>query len=146
MVSFDVFSLYMNIPKTDALSIVKDYSNNHDQFTREKAIPQDKLSGLINLVLITTWNTFNSQFYEQTGGLAMGGPASSTTTEIYLQSHEQTVILTALHPEKVGERFSTAVYSLLKRTYHIDNLHRNIKFTMVDVSNEELAFVYTLLK
>ena len=89
----------MNIPKTDALSIVKDYSNNHDQFTREKAIPQDKLSGLINLVLITTWNTFNSQFYEQMGGLAMGGPASLTTAEIYLHSHEQSVILTALQPE-----------------------------------------------
>ena len=28
-------------------------------------------------------------FYQQTGGIAMGGPASSTTAEIYMQAYEQ---------------------------------------------------------
>ena len=60
---------------------------------------------LVNLVLTTTWYTFNSQFYQQTDGVAMGGPASSTTAEIYMQAHESTAISTALHPPKVWERF-----------------------------------------
>ena len=34
MVSFDVISLYTNIPITDTLNIIKDYVNNDDQFTR----------------------------------------------------------------------------------------------------------------
>ena len=41
-------------------------------------IPQE-LNGYtsrhINLVLTTTWYTFNFQFYQQTDGVAMGGPA-----------------------------------------------------------------------
>ena len=101
MVSFDVTSLYMNIPIIDTLNIIKDYVNNHDQFTRKTAIPQDKFLDLVNLVLTTTWYFFNSQFYQQTDGIAMGGPTSSTTAEIYMQAHEHTAIYTALHPPKV---------------------------------------------
>ena len=39
MVSFDVTSLYTNIPIIDMLNIIKDYVNNDDQFTRKTAIP-----------------------------------------------------------------------------------------------------------
>ena len=71
MVSFDVISLYTNVPIIDTL--IKDYVNNDDQFTRETAIPQDKFLDLVHLVLTTTWYTFNSQFYQQTDGVTMGG-------------------------------------------------------------------------
>ena len=63
----------------------------------------------------------------------MGRPASSTTTEIYMQAHEHTAIPTALHPLKVWERFVADVYPILKRTHlenfsrHINNLYQNIK-------------------
>ena len=82
----------------------------------------------------------------------MGGPASSTTAEIYIQAYERTAITTALHSPKVWERFVDDVYSILKRTHlenffhHINNLHQNIKFTMEEESNGELAFLATLLK
>ena len=62
MVSFDVTSLYTNIPIIDTLNTIKDYVNNNDQFTNKVAIPQDKFFGLVNLVLTTTWYTFDSQF------------------------------------------------------------------------------------
>ena len=54
MVSFDITFLYTNIPMSDALSIVKDYVNNDDQFTRKTAIPQDKFLDLANVILTTT--------------------------------------------------------------------------------------------
>ena len=69
-----------------------------------------------------------------------------------MQAHERTAISTALHPPKVWERFVDDVYSILKRTHlenffqHINNLHQNIKFTMEEESNGELAFLDTLLK
>ena len=113
-----------------------DYFNNDDQFTRKTAIPQDKFLDLVHLVLTTTWYTFNSQFYQQTDGVAMGSPASSATAEIYMQAFERTAITTALHPPKVWEQFVDDVYSILKRTHlknffhNINNLHQNIKFTI----------------
>ena len=144
MVSFDVTFLYKNIPIIDTLNIIKDYVNNDDQFTKKTAIPQ--AIHLVHLVLTTTWYTFNSQFYQQTDGVAMGGPASSTTAGIYMQVYGGTAITLALHPPKVWEQFVDDIYSILKRTrlekffHHINNLHQNIKFTMEEESNRELAF------
>ena len=85
------------------LNIIKDYVNNDGQFTRKTTTPQDKFLDLVHLVLTTTWYTFNSQFYQQTDGVTMGGPASPTTVKIYMQAYECTVITTALYPPKVWE-------------------------------------------
>ena len=97
--------------------MIKYYVNNDDQFTRKTAIPQDKFFDLVHLVLTTTWCTFNIQFYQQTHDVAMGGPASSTTAEIYMQAYKRTAVTTVLHPPKVWERFADYVYSILKRMH-----------------------------
>ena len=110
MVLFDVTSLYKNISIIDVLDIIKDYVND-DQFTRKTVIPKDNFLDLVNLVLTTTWCTFNAQFYQQTDGFAMGGPGSSTTAEIYKQAHKRTVISLELHPPEVWERFVDDLYS-----------------------------------
>ena len=81
----------------DMLNIIKDYVNNDNQFTWKAAISQDKFLDLVHLVWTATWHTFNSQFYQQTDGVAMGGPASSTTAEIYMQAYEHTAITTSMH-------------------------------------------------
>ena len=58
------------------------YGNNNNHFTKKTAKPHDKFLDLVNLVLTTTWYTFNFKFNQQTDDVAMGGPASSTTAEI----------------------------------------------------------------
>ena len=109
-------------------------------------------SRYLNLVLTTICYTFNSQFYQQTDDVAMGGLAFSTIAKINMQAHERTAISTALNTPKVWERFVDDVYSILKHTHlenffhHIKNPHQNIKFTMEEESNGELAFLDTLLK
>ena len=65
-----------------------------------------------------------------------------------MQAHEHTAISTALYPLKVWERFVVDAYFILKRTHlenffhHISNIHLNIKFTMEEESNGELAFYH----
>ena len=132
--------MYTNIPIIETLNIIKDYVNNDDQFTWKTVIPQDKFRDLVRLVLTTTSYTFNSQFYQQTDGVAMGGPVSSTTAEICMQAYERSATTTALHPPKVWEQFVGGLYSILKRTHlenffhNINNLH-HIKFTIEEESN-----------
>ena len=43
----------------------------------------------------------------------MGGPASSTTAESYMQAHECTAISTTLHPPKVCKLFVDDVFFIL---------------------------------
>ena len=93
-------------------------------------------------LLIATRHTFNSQFYKQTDDVAMGGTASSTTAEIHMQAHEETLI----NPPKGWEWFVNNVYSIPKRAHlenvfhHVKNFHQNINFTLEEKSNWELAF------
>ena len=68
-----------------------------------------------------------------------------------MQAYERNTTTATLHPPKVWGRFVDDVYSILKRThlenfFHHNNLHQNIKFTMEEESNGELAFLDTLLK
>ena len=84
-VSFGATFLYTNIPIIDTLNVIKDYVNNNAQFTWKTAIPLDKFLDLVYLALTTFWYTFSSQFYQQTDGMAMRGPGSSTTAEIYMR-------------------------------------------------------------
>ena len=64
----------------------------------------------------------------------------------------QFIFFTALNPPNFWEQFSDNVYCILKRThlekifYYIKNGHQNIKFTIEELSNGELAFLDTLLK
>ena len=41
------------------LNTVQNDVNDNDQFTRKNAIPQDNFLDLVNLILTTTWYTFN---------------------------------------------------------------------------------------
>ena len=42
----------------------------------------------------------------------MGEFASSTTSKIYIQAHEQNAVSAALHPPKFWDRFVDDIYSL----------------------------------
>ena len=85
------------------LNIIEDYVNNDVQITVKTTIRQCKFLELVNLVLTTTWYTFNSQFYQQTDGVALGTPVYSTTTEIHKQIHEETAIFAVLNLPRVWE-------------------------------------------
>ena len=47
----------------------------------------------------------------------MERPACSNTVEIYIQTHKQATISTALHPPKVWEQYVHDAGSILKRTH-----------------------------
>ena len=68
-----------------------------------------------------------------------------------MQAYERTAITMALHPPKVWKHLLMMFILSLnvhiwKFFHHIINFHQNIKFTMEEESNGELAFLDTLLK
>lgn len=79
-------------------------------------------------------------------------PASSTVRETYMQAHEEILILTPLHCQKVWEGFADGVYSILKCTHlesffhYISNLHQSINLTLDKESIGELTYLATLLQ
>ena len=71
---------------------------------------------VLELLLRTTFFIFNGTYYQQTEGVAMGGPPSSIVVEIYMQATETTALTTASHPPKVWERHVDDVFSVIRKS------------------------------
>ena len=115
MVSFDVKSLYTNIPITDALLVIKDLLNNDTTLQDRTNLLPDQILEPLEFLLRTTFFIFNEEFHQQTDGVAMGGPVSSIVAEIYTISIEITAITTADTPPRIWEHHVDDVFSILRR-------------------------------
>ena len=115
-------------------------------------IPPDKCLDVANLVLTTTCFTFDSQFYQKTYGVTMGGTSIFNRRRNLYAGSWTNVISTALNPRKVCEWLVDDIYSILKYAQlwnlfrHISDLHQNINFTMEEERNGKLASAENLLK
>ena len=151
MISFDVESLYTNIPITDALLVIKDLLNNDTTLQDRTNLLPDQISELLEFLLCTTFFFFNGEFHQQTDGVAMGEPASSIVAKIYMISIETTVITTADTPPRIWECHVDDVFSILRRCnleqffQHINSLHPKTKFTMDREENSTIPFLDTLI-
>ena len=105
LVSFDVTSLYTNVPIKDTLVIIKDLLEKDADLQKKTKIPPDSLLEIIEFLLTRTWFKFNEKFLTQTDGVAMGGPASSVVAELYMQHHDEVALRTFRTPLKCYERF-----------------------------------------
>ena len=75
MVSFDVVSLFTKVPVEDSLTLLSQHFNK-DILAQYKH------------VLTSTYLCVDGQFYEQTGGVAMGSPLSPVIANFCMEDFE----------------------------------------------------------
>ncbi|XP_018339041.1 PREDICTED: uncharacterized protein LOC108746640 [Trachymyrmex septentrionalis] len=78
LVSFDVESLFTQVPIKDTLNIIK----------ASHKVPSDFIP-LIEHCLTTIYFSYYNQFYEQTSGAAMGSPISPVIANIFMEYFEK---------------------------------------------------------
>ena len=113
MVSFDVTSLYTNVPIRDTLTVIEDLLNKDSKYEQKTKIPRADLLELIEFLLTKTWFIFNGECFTQLDGVAMGGPASSVIADIYMQHYDKTALSTFEKPVKAYERYVGTLISFL---------------------------------
>jgi hypothetical protein len=84
MVSFNVVSLFTNIPIVDSLELLIHHF-------------EDDVLALFKHVLNSTYFCFDGQFYEQTDGVAMGSPLSPVIANFFMEDFEKKAIEQATH-------------------------------------------------
>ena len=86
MASFDVMSLFTNIPLDKTIKIIADQlfsnSNNFECFSRDEFVK------LLNLAIKNCHFIFNGKCYDQIDGVAMGSPLGPLLANIFLSFHE----------------------------------------------------------
>ncbi|XP_057296137.1 uncharacterized protein LOC130625075 [Hydractinia symbiolongicarpus] len=115
MVSFDVTSLYTNVPIKDTLYIIRELLLNDDEYENKTRIPIDKLMSSVQVVLTKTWYLFDDH-----------APRvwKRFVDDVFL-------IIKRAHLDAFHE--------------HINNLHPKIQFTTEHEKNGTLPFLDTLV-
>jgi hypothetical protein len=137
MVSFDVVSLFTNVPITDSLKLLSQHFQN------------DHLA-LFKHVLTSTYFSFDNEFYEQTDGVAMGSPLSPVIANFFMQDFEKHALETATHKPTYWYRYVDDTFIIwphgkdmqMELLEHINKQHNKIKFT-IHHSNSPFKFIYT---
>ncbi|XP_062610424.1 uncharacterized protein LOC134272191 [Saccostrea cucullata] len=160
LVSFDVTSLYTNIPHTLGLEAVSYWIDKHPDIINERFPKEFILEGL-KIVLENNHFHFNNEFYIQIKGTAMGtkvAPSYATLVMGYLEDQ-----LYGKIPELFDVDFANYIKNNWKRylddcfifwtrseedltQFHslLNNLHDSIQFT-IEKSRKELPFLDLLI-
>jgi len=149
MVSFDVESLFTNIPTLETIDIIIKRA-----FKRNRKFNGLNKESLKKLLIICTQKShfqFNGIYYEQIDGVAMGSPLGPLFANIFMDEFEKT------HMEKLKElgvktwmRYVDDVFATLTNSTnsndilnYINQQHKNIKFTIEREKNNKIPFLDT---
>jgi len=86
LVSLDVISLFTNVPQDRAIESIL---NRWTLIEKKTNIPKNDFIGAIELILSSTYFTFNKKIYRQTFGTPMGSPLSPIIANLVLQDLEE---------------------------------------------------------
>ena len=137
MASFDVTSLYTNIPLNETINIIIELAfDNRNIFN---SYTKNLFKKLLEIVLLDSYFIFNQELYSQIDGLAMGSPVAPILANIFLSYHEQRWWLRDCPGEFkpiLYRRFVDDTFFVFNDKSNIDkflqylnNKHSNIKFT-----------------
>ena len=95
LVSFDVTSLFTQVPLHLAIQILEEKLNEDQSLPERTSISVPQILSLANLCLCSTFFRFQRQFFEQTDGVAMRSPLSPIIANLVMEHIEEKAILSA---------------------------------------------------
>ncbi|XP_071440799.1 uncharacterized protein [Hetaerina americana] len=145
MVSFDVSSLFTNVPIQDSVDTVKELTS--------AGFPED-FPEMVEYCLRNSYFLWNEDFYEQREGATMGSPLSTVIANLYMEKFEKSAIETYSKKPKLWLRYVDDTFVIWQHgtkelndfLRHLNNQHRAIQFTMELEKNKQIPFPDVLVK
>ena len=148
MASFDVKSLFTNIPLNETIDICVD--KMYDGKRKIKGMLKRHFKKLLSLTTKTSCFIFNGNYYSQVEGMAMGSPLGPTFANVFLGLHEMTWLDNCpLQFRPVYyRRYIDDVLVLFKDKTHVkkflrylNSKHNSIEFTHEEEDNNTISFL-----
>ena len=89
LVSFDVSSLFTNVPVGEAVSIIRERLGEDGTLEDRTSLSSERIADLLEMCLRSTYFSFGGNFYEQKEGAAMGSPVSAVVANLYMEFFEE---------------------------------------------------------
>ena len=148
MASFDVESLFTNIPLKETIDLCVDIFF-YDR-TNIDGITKDYFHDLLTICMSESLVLFDGEYYKQINGVAMGSPLGPTFANIFLCFYEQIWLENCPVEFKpvIFRRFVDDTFWLFRSYEHIEKFrsylncqHPNIKFTSEIEENNCMSFL-----
>ena len=151
-ISYDVVDLFTNIPREEALDVIRSRLHNAHS-TLDTHLTIDSIIRLINSCISSTYFTWSDRLFQQTHGLPMGSPLSPIITEIYMTHLEENALQTAPFQPLCWYRKVDDTFVIIDKTNdpkqlldHLNSQHPRMKFTMEEEANNQLPFLDVLVQ
>ena len=153
LVSYDVSSLFTNVPLDETIEILANraFTNNWFNVTYDLNLTKMDFVDLLRVATKEQLFQFNGALYEQTDGVAMGSPLGPLLANVFMTSIEENLERQGKVPSfyrRYVDDALTIMPNMAAASSFLDTLnlaHSSVKFTMETENNGMLPFLGTQL-
>ena len=142
MVSFDIASLFTNVPLDEVISICADFLYC-SRLTSIPSFPESVFVKLIELATKSVSFSFNDIMYRQVDGISMGSPLGPILAEIFVRFLKPNIYL-----RYVDDTFAcfSSCNEALSFIHCLNDLYPSLTFTMDEEEDNKLPFLDILVE
>jgi len=135
MVSFDVVSLFTQVPIHFELNIAKQRLQSDSELSLRTGLSTTDLIKGLEIFLNSTNFMFRGKHYKQVFGTAMGSPVS-VVANLVMENIETRALETFVDPPRLWKRCVDGTFVIMKRSKlsefltHVNTIESSIQFTM----------------
>ena len=147
MVSFDVESLFTNVPIDAIVQAALQKLENDPCLADRTTLMSVQIADLLTFVLRSIYFLYNGSIYEQKDD--MGSPVSAVIANLHMESFEEQAITTSSYEPRIWKRYVDDTFTILDREnvddflQHLNNQQPSIRFTMETEKDNKLALLDT---
>ena len=151
MVSFDVESLFTNVPIEGAVQAALRKLEADPCLANRTTLTPAQIADLLDFVLRSTYFQYDGLIYEQQEGAAMGSPVSAVIANLYMEDFEEQALTSTPCMPKIWKRYVDDTFTILSRDkvdiflQHLNSQQPTIRFTMETETNNTIPFLDTLV-
>ncbi|CAL8069407.1 unnamed protein product [Calicophoron daubneyi] len=149
MISFDVTSLFTNVPVLETVEYICDYMLENNISV---GVPTRKLKELLLRCTMNVQFLFNDTFYREIDGVAMGSPLGPIMADIFMAKLENTVLSEQIKTFDFYGRYVDDTFAICSSEFDPDEIltklnqaHNAINFTMEKETENQIPFLDALL-
>ena len=150
MCSFDVSSLFTNVPLDETLNICL---NKLYSLPDPPKLPRPILLKLLEFATKKSHFLFDGRYYDQIDGVAMGSPLGPVLANIFMCHFEEKWVINANNCPSFWYRYVDDTFTMFDNKdnaneflRYLNGRHNNIKFTIEFEQNNEIPFLDVLVK
>ena len=149
LVSFDVSSLFANVPVDEAISVIRRKLEEDGTLGDRTFFSPERIAELLEMCLKSPYFSYGGSFYEQKEGAAMGSPVSAVVVNLCVEFFEELALETAPTRPRLWKRYVDDTFCILRKgsteelLHHLNGVRPTIKFT---VEQEEDGTLHSLTR